>query len=168
MVVTYFLKIVGALWLAQSDWILRRWIGRVAAIELLPFSIRCCEGVPMSWRASAKLFFGVCYESSSKDSEHIRSDDSDSSDSPGELWASMEPVGGIRIVDYGHNAKPSFGLAIAESVVVGKDWMPLSLHESQQLVQFGWIDRIITYANKHGLTIDAETRFGYWIVPYYG
>lgn len=128
----------------------------------------------MSCAASVKLFFGVCYEYDSPDGVRIGDEINlidlktrDGADWPAALVYNGTTADGIAVVPYRHLDVTSYGLAIAESVVV-KDWAPLSLHESQRLVQFGWIDRIITYANKHGLTIDAETRFGYWIVPYYG
>lgn len=125
----------------------------------------------MGYAARVKLFYGVCYEHDSPDA--IRCDNDFINDKRGEgsppalLW-SNEEHDGIRIVPYRYSDSVSFGVAIAESVVVGDDWKPLSLHESQRLVQGDWIARIIAYAERYGLAIDFRTKFGYWIVPYYG
>lgn len=115
--------------------------------------------------ASVGMFYGVCYDYESDTAKRIES--ALRKGTTESLYPTLGDTG-ISIVRYRHQDVTSFGLAIAESVVIGKDWKPLSLHESQRLVQSDWMDRITTYANRHGLTIDAETRFGYWIVPYYG
>jgi hypothetical protein len=129
----------------------------------------------MGCAASVKMFYGVCYEYDSPDGQRIQeaidamfAGPTPDDGSPASLYWHKNPELGIALVPYGHMDLTQFGIGIYESVVVGKDWMPLSLHESQRLVQVDWINRIIAYANKHGLTINSETRFGYWIVPYYG
>jgi hypothetical protein len=125
----------------------------------------------MGCAASVKMFYGVCYEYDSPDAIHVEEDGYNSfspEGSPARLLNDNTSCDGIRVVAYRHLDVTSFGLAIAESIVVGNDWMSLNVSGVPLEGPKQWIDRIVSYANKHSLTINAETRFGYWIVPYYG